>query len=72
MSEATKLSMVKEYWKHADAGLADEFARMNAGFRFYTGDQWSPGDLAIPLEHSYPIRLSRKLMLLWTLRFYLF
>ena len=46
MTEATKLTMVKEFWKHADEGLRAEFARMNAGFRFYTGDQWDLGDLA--------------------------
>lgn len=45
MSEITKLNMVKEFWKHADAGLAGEFARMHEGFRFYTGDQWDPADL---------------------------
>ena len=46
MSEITKLNMVREFWKHADAGLAGEFARMQEGFRFYTGDQWDPADLA--------------------------
>ena len=46
MSETSKLNMVREYWKHADEGLRAEFARMNEGFRFYTGDQWSPADLA--------------------------
>ncbi len=45
MSEVTKLAMVREYWKHADAGLAGEFARMHEGFRFYTGDQWDLADL---------------------------
>lgn len=45
MSEATKLAMIKEYWLHADAGLAGEFARMHQGFRFYTGDQWDTADL---------------------------
>ena len=45
MSEVTKLTMVREYWKHADEGLRDEFARMHEGFRFYTGDQWSTADL---------------------------
>ena len=38
MSEANKLTMVREYWKHADEGLADEFARMHEGFRFYLGE----------------------------------
>jgi hypothetical protein len=37
--------MVREFWKHADAGLAGEFARMHEGFRFYTGDQWDLADL---------------------------
>jgi hypothetical protein len=46
MSEATKLTMVKEYWKHADAGLSDEFAAMQTGFSFYAGNQWSAEDLA--------------------------
>jgi len=45
MSENTKLTLVKEYWKHADAGLRDEFARMQKGFAFYVGDQWDAGDL---------------------------
>jgi hypothetical protein len=46
MTEATKLTMVKEYWKHADAGLSDEFAAMQTGFAFYAGNQWSADDLA--------------------------
>ena len=46
MSEITKLAMVRDYWKHSDAGLAGEFARMRQGFQFYTGDQWDPADLA--------------------------
>ncbi len=46
MTEATKLTMVKEYWKHADAGLSDEFAAMQTGFAFYAGNQWSGKDLA--------------------------
>ena len=33
MSEITKSTMVREYWKHADAGLADEFARMHGCMR---------------------------------------
>jgi hypothetical protein len=54
MSEVTKLNMVREYWKHADAGLAGEFARMHEGFRFYTGDQWDPADLAKLAEEKRP------------------
>ena len=54
MSEITKLNMVKEYWRHADAGLAGEFARMHEGFRFYTGDQWDPADLAKLAEEKRP------------------
>ena len=46
MTEANKLTMVKEYWKHADAGLSDEFAAMQTGFAFYAGNQWSGKDLA--------------------------
>ena len=45
MSEVNKLNLVKDYWKHADAGLSREFARMQRGFRFYCGDQWEPADL---------------------------
>jgi hypothetical protein len=45
MSENTKLTLVKEYWKHADEGLRDEFARMQKGFAFYVGDQWDAADL---------------------------
>lgn len=45
MSENTKLTLVKEYWKHADAGLRDEFARMQKGFAFYVGNQWDAADL---------------------------
>ena len=45
MSEVNKLNLVKDYWKHAEAGLADEFARMRRGFQFYVGDQWEPADL---------------------------
>lgn len=54
MSEIKKLSMVREYWKHADEGLADEFARMHEGFRFYTGDQWSTADLAKLQQEKRP------------------
>jgi hypothetical protein len=45
MSEVTKLNMVRDYWRHADAGLVGEFARMHEGYRFYTGDQWDLADL---------------------------
>ncbi|MBM4104630.1 MAG: hypothetical protein FJ263_11415 [Planctomycetes bacterium] len=45
MSEAAKIAIVKEYWKHADEGLRDEFARMQKGFAFYVGDQWDAADL---------------------------
>jgi hypothetical protein len=45
MSENTKLTLVKEYWRHADEGLRDEFARMQKGFAFYVGDQWDAADL---------------------------
>ena len=45
MSEATKIAMVKEYWRHSDEGLRDEFARMQKGFAFYVGDQWDSADL---------------------------
>lgn len=45
MSENTKIVMVREFWKHSDEGLRDEFARMQRGFRFYTGDQWETADL---------------------------
>ena len=46
MSEATKLVMVKEMWKHSDEGLRAEFAAMQTGFAFYAGNQWSAQDLA--------------------------
>ena len=54
MSETSKLNMVKDYWKHADAGLAGEFARMHEGFRFYTGDQWDLADLEKLAEEKRP------------------
>ena len=54
MSEVTKLNMVREYWKHADAGLAGEFARMHEGYRFYTGDQWDLADLEKLQEEKRP------------------
>jgi hypothetical protein len=28
MNEVNKLNMVRDYWKHADEGLRDEFAQM--------------------------------------------
>src|SRR6056297_1873763 len=46
MSEVNKLNMVSEYWKHSDEGLRDERKRMTEGFRFYTGNQWDPADIA--------------------------
>jgi hypothetical protein len=54
MSEVTKLNMVRDYWKHADAALAGEFARMHEGFRFYTGDQWELADLEKLAEEKRP------------------
>jgi len=45
MTEITRLNLVREYWKHADEGLRDEFARMQKGFAFYVGDQWDSADL---------------------------
>ena len=45
MTENKKINLVREYWRHAEEGLADEFARMQRGFRFYCGDQWEPADL---------------------------
>lgn len=54
MTETNKLNMVKEFWKHSDEGLRGEFARMHEGFRFYTGDQWSPGDLAKLQQEKRP------------------
>ena len=46
MSEIEKLNLVKEYWKHSDSGLRDEFERMRSGFAFYVGDQWDAADIA--------------------------
>ena len=46
MSEIIKLNRVTEFWKHADVGLRDERDRMTEGFAFYTGNQWSPADIA--------------------------
>jgi hypothetical protein len=46
MSENSTVAKVKDYWKHADEGLRDEFARMRTGFAFYAGDQWDATDLA--------------------------
>jgi hypothetical protein len=45
MSEVNRLNLVRDYWKHADEGLRDEFARMQKGFQFYVGDQWNAADL---------------------------
>jgi hypothetical protein len=45
MSEINKLNLVRDYWKHADEGPRDEFARMQKGFQFYIGDQWDSADL---------------------------
>lgn len=45
MMENAKLTMVKDFWLHADEGLRSEFNRMAQGFRFYCGDQWEPADL---------------------------
>jgi hypothetical protein len=45
MTEITRLNLVRDYWKHADEGLRDEFARMQKGFAFYVGDQWDSADL---------------------------
>lgn len=45
MTEANKINLVREYWKHADEGLRNEFERMERGFQFYIGDQWEPADL---------------------------
>ncbi len=45
MSEVNRLNLVKDYWKHADEGLRDEFTRMQKGFQFYVGDQWDAADL---------------------------
>ncbi len=40
MSEIEKLNMVRDYWKHAEAGLRDERDRMQTGFNYYVGNQW--------------------------------
>ncbi len=45
MSEVERLSLVRDYWKHADAGLRDERDRMQTGFNFYVGNQWDAADL---------------------------
>lgn len=45
MTESSKINLVREFWRHADEGLRDEFARMERGFQFYIGDQWEPADL---------------------------
>ncbi|MBC8378954.1 MAG: hypothetical protein H8E62_07255 [Planctomycetes bacterium] len=54
MTEATKLTMVRDFWKHADEGLRDEFARMHEGFQFYTGDQWPTADLVKLQQEKRP------------------
>ena len=54
MTENNKLVMVKEFWRHADAGLTGEFARMHEGYRFYTGDQWDLADLEKLQEEKRP------------------
>ncbi len=46
MSEADRLSLVRDYWKHSDEALRDEFERMRSGFAFYVGEQWDPADIA--------------------------
>jgi hypothetical protein len=46
MAEAERLNLVREYWKHSDAGLRDELERMRSGFAFYVGQQWDPADIA--------------------------
>jgi len=45
-NEAEKISMVSDFWKHADAGLRDENERMATGFNFYVGNQWDAKDIA--------------------------
>ncbi|MBE0534996.1 MAG: hypothetical protein IH624_04940 [Phycisphaerae bacterium] len=45
MSEVERLNLVRDYWKHADAGLRDERERMQTGFNFYVGNQWDAADL---------------------------
>lgn len=45
MSEVERLNLVRDYWKHADAGLHDERDRMQTGFNFYVGNQWDAADL---------------------------
>ena len=46
MSEIDKLNMVRDYWKHSDAGLRDESERMRTGFNYYVGNQWDSADIA--------------------------
>lgn len=46
MVEADRVNMVREFWKHSDAGLRDEAERMRKGFNFYVGNQWEPADIA--------------------------
>lgn len=45
MAEIEKLNLVRDFWKHADAGLRDERDRMQTGFNYYVGNQWSAADL---------------------------
>ena len=40
------MSLVREFWKHSDESLRDEFERMRSGFAFYVGQQWDPADTA--------------------------
>jgi hypothetical protein len=54
MSEVNKLNLIRDYWKHADEGLRDEFARMQKGFQFYVGDQWDTADLEILYVEMQP------------------
>ena len=46
MSEVDRVNMVREYWKHSDAGLRDEAERMRTGFNYYVGNQWDAVDIA--------------------------
>ncbi len=46
MAEVEKLNLVRDFWKHAEAGLRDERDRMRTGFNYYVGNQWDAADLA--------------------------
>ena len=46
MAEVEKLNLVRDFWKHAEAGLRDERDRMQTGFNYYVGNQWDAADLA--------------------------